>query len=572
MFRNYWTLVFSLTFMMTTGVSQIAFAEEAKTEEAKTEEATESEPVGAPLAAPEEAKTEEAPAAEEVKKEEVPAPKEAKKIEIKTEEAAAVKAKKTTHAAHGHKGIFDFDLNGIAIKIPLELKARYEYFSAYPVDGYKNMLEAGSTFNPEARLGMSFNTGMKYAPLSLFGEVEGDFISGTVSGAPELEGEGMPGSEEADYEIRKAWMRASLGPTIHMGAGLMASYWGMGLLANDGRDGWKPGSARFSDPRGGDRVIRGFVSVGPLTPYNLQIIMLGDKIPQGDLKEGDEAVQGILALKAGEGKKTKGGIQVVYRDQNTKDGRELNLFVADATGVTEYEMEGIGTLKAEFEIAFISGTTTLTPSISYPEQDVKQLGASARVSLSRSNWGGVMDFLYATGDQNFDDGEQNGFRTDSNYDMGLIAWRHIMASQTARTPVNAADPSLVGYPTPGLERIPTAGAASNTIAFFPRLWWQPIHDVEVYGGPLFAFTEVAMNDAFFTKIAGSPRNALDGEAGSYYGTEFDLGLRYSLTASGIPMIFGIEGGVFQPGSAFTNANGNIMRPVYTGRALLNLEI
>ena len=46
----------------------------------------------------------------------------------------------------------------------------------------------------------------------------------------------------------------------------------------DGAHGWKPGSARFTDPRGGDLVLRGFLGTGPHTGARIVATVAFDKV------------------------------------------------------------------------------------------------------------------------------------------------------------------------------------------------------------------------------------------------------------------------------------------------------
>jgi hypothetical protein len=138
------------------------------------------------------------------------------------------------------------------------------------------------------------------------------------------------------------------------------------------------------------------------------------------------------------------------------------------------------------------------------------------------------------------------------------------------TPVHASDPNLLGIPSDDLDRLPTRGSITNTIAIFPRAWIRPFDGFEVYGGPLIAFSEVPYSDAFNSRLAGGePKNALDGDAGQYYGTEFDLGMRLTGLLWGTQLQLGVEGAIFLPGDAFVNADGLDMDLVYGGRAMVN---
>ena len=157
-----------------------------------------------------------------------------------------------------------------------------------------------------------------------------------------------------------------------------------------------------------------------------------------------------------------------------------------------------------------------------------------------------LDFLYASGDQNYDDDELNGFKADKNFDMGMILFRHLMASTSARTPVLASDPDLLGYPSENLDRIPTRGGATNTRSFFPRAWWNPIKGVEIYGGVLMAMSDVKQTNPFYSRLAGGmSRNHLDGQPVLILAPN-TMGIRVFMHRKLFKVRFAIEGAHFVP--------------------------
>jgi hypothetical protein len=135
------------------------------------------------------------------------------------------------------------------------------------------------------------------------------------------------------------------------------------------------------------------------------------------------------------------------------------------------------------------------------------------------------------------------------------------------------DPNLTGYPAEDLNRIPTRGNISNTIAIFPKAWWRPISGLELYGGVLLALAETDYTDPLNTRLAGGQaKNPLNGNPGGIYGLEFDIGLRFRGLINGTRLTFGIEAGTFLPMSAFVNANNESMPPVFGGRATVAYEL
>lgn len=454
------------------------------------------------------------------------------------------------------------------LELPVSLAGRVEGVSHFPVDRYGNAF-GGASASPEIRFGARFSSGTAWRPIALLVEAEVDVFTGVAAPDPGLAGQGFPGSEGLDIQLRKLHARASLGKTLHLDVGAQTSHFGMGLISNDGAHGWEPGSAAFSDPRSGDRVLRAQLSTGPHLPLGLAFSFGVDKVLGDDvLLAGDSARQLFGALLVGVGKPVSAGAYLVRRHQENAAGHTTDVTVIDGTAKASLEIPG-AVLGIETEWAFVSGTTELGATVEHPTHDVLELGGAARASLDAGALGAVLDFLYASGDQNPYDGAQNGFHVDPNYAFGLLLFRQVMAAQSARTAATAADQLLVGTPAQDLERVPTRGSATNTVALFPKLRFRPTAGLEVYGGPLFAFANVPHTDVFNTQIGGgTPRSSLGGEAGRALGTELDLGVRYRALIRGSELTLGAEGGVLSPGSAFRTLDNSQMGAVYGGRGML----
>jgi hypothetical protein len=476
------------------------------------------------------------------------------------------------------KPLLSTKLGEWSLQLPLSLAARGEWVAPYALDSAGTRMPAGWAVSPRARVGLLIESGRTWSGLHLLGEYEQDVPTGTHDYRAEPIAVGLPDSEGFSFPVRKAYLRAVLAQRVVVGAGLMTSHWGLGLVANDGAHGWEPGSATFTDPRGGDRMLRAFISTAPLTPWGLIATLGADKVmhddalltsrdrPPGSGLGDDTAYQGFLALTAGYEQPTSGGAYVVQRWQTSSDGRYLHATVIDLTGTSRLKLGETASLLLAGEGALITGATTFAPTVDHPAQDVRQLGGVARIGLDMGKFGGVLDVLYASGDQNLSDGSQNGFSVNSNFQEGLFLFRQVIAAQTARSPITAANPELVGQAPPGLDRFPTRGSITNTVTFFPRLWWRPLQVLEVYGGPLFALAAGSYVDPMNTTLAGGdPRNPLNGSPGNYLGTELDVGIRYRGLLAGTTLGVGVEGGVLLPGSALRNANGQSMGNVSGAR-------
>ncbi|MEK6606807.1 MAG: alginate export family protein [Myxococcota bacterium] len=469
-----------------------------------------------------------------------------------------------------HRSLLALDLGGFGLELPLSFAERAERVSAFDIDPDGTRLSLDDALSAQVRVGARASTKLLLRPVQLAAEYEHDLITGTHRGASDdTLGPFLPNSDEDEAELRKALLRVSIGPQLHLLGGRMTSHWGMGLLANDGAHGFAPGSAQFVDPRGGDRVLRGLLAAGPFTDAQLTAAVGADRVVEDDaMIPGDEARQMVASLLGGYRDTTRVGAYAVVRRQEAADGATLDVEVFDLAGSHRMTLGDAATLALEAEAATIVGETTLAPTATFPTHKVRQLGAAARAGLDFGPAGAWLDFLYASGDRNFDDVSQNGFRVDRNYPAGMFLFRYVVAAQTSRAVVTASDPELSGRPSEDLVRFPTRGAPTNTVAVFPRGFWRILDGLELYGGPLLAWADVAPADPLNTRLAGGePRNARGGRPGSYLGTELDGGLRYRLTLVGVELSAGIEGGVLVPGSALRDAQGSKMENVTGGRAL-----
>ncbi len=464
--------------------------------------------------------------------------------------------------------------HGYRLQAPILLALRGEGVSSFPVDRDQNAFQSGFALSPLLRIGVRLDT---IAPIAgkflVFAEYEHDLPTGTWTSATPIAGDGLPSSTPITTQIRKGWGRFSVGPYLHIGGGFMTSHWGLGLVANDGAHRWEPGSARFTDPRGGDLVLRGFVSTGPLTAAHLTAALAVEKVRRDSvLLDGDSAYQLIASVLLGHDQPTQAGYFLVHRHQSALDGSVLDVNVIDVAARIAIDLER-AKLTLEAEGAVVSGKTTLGASLDVPRSDVLQLGGALRASLAAERVGGVLDLLFASGDSNTHDPRVNGFHANPNFETGLLLFRYVQAAQTGRGVVTASDPQLVGAPPAGVERLPTRGGLTDAFVVFPRLWVRPLRGLETYGGVLFALAPAKTVDPFNTEIAGgAPRNALGGDPGAYLGTEIDLGLRYRVYPRGTELTAGAEGGLLLPGSAFRDAVGQAPGPMYGGRFMLTYRL
>lgn len=476
--------------------------------------------------------------------------------------------------ADEYRPLLSYRFKDLELQAPILAAARGEGVSGFPVDRDRNSFRSGLALSPLLRVGLRLESVKPLAgKFPVLVEYEHDLPTGTWTSETPIAGEGLPNSTALTTQLRKAWARLSVGPYLHVGGGLMTSHWGLGLVANDGAHRWEPGSARFTDPRGGTLVTRAFVGTGPLTSARFTSALAVEQVRSDNaLLDGDSAYQLIATVLVGQDRPTQGGYFLVHRHQSTADGRVLDVDIADVAGKVTVDLHS-AKLTLEAESALIFGRTTLAASPEIPRSNVLQLGAVLRASLAFKRAGGVLDLLYASGDGNTHDAQINGFHADPNFETGLLLFRYVQAAQTGRGYGTGADSQLVGAPPVGLERLPTRGGLTNAVVAFPRVWVRPVRGLETYGGVLVAIAPSKNVDPFNTDVAGgSPRNALNGAPGSYWGTEIDLGVRYRRYIQGTELTFGTELGVLFPGSALGGVAGYNLEPVYGGRLMVTYRL
>ncbi|NUN15200.1 MAG: hypothetical protein HUU55_16355 [Myxococcales bacterium] len=474
------------------------------------------------------------------------------------------------------------DTAGKDLIVPsIRAAGRLEKTSSFGVDIDGNEFDPDWVLNTQFRFGLKADSGRSLGIIRLFAEFEHDVVAGPVWGGGDgqtadgiFAPSAVPNSTEyEDHTFRRANARLSIGPFLTLGGGIFTSHWGLGLLANDGAARSRSKTASFVDPRGGDVVIRALALTGPYTDHRLTFFAAYDIVHHDDvLVAGDEATQWVGGMSVGTMVPFQAGVYGVYRMQKARSGKETNVGVVDVFGLYNADFGRFGSLGVAAEAAIIFGETELGPTPVAPTHDVLQLGATLRASYDGGLGGAVLDVTYASGDQNFDDGKQNAFRADINHESGLLLYRYVLAAQTARFPITAADPELVGLPSEDLERLPTRGALTNGFTVFPRGWLRPADGLEIYGGPLLAWSDVPYADPLQTRLSGGkPMNPFGKSPSRFMGMEFDLGIRFTTQLFGTKLEVAAEGAVLAPGGAL-QMGGGTMDSIFGGRFLLSYEL
>jgi hypothetical protein len=473
--------------------------------------------------------------------------------------------------SESHEPAVTTDVGGFELSLPLSARGIVDVATPYAVDAEGGEMSALPAGVGVIRPGFFAESGWFLHPFGVKLGLEGDAI-GTLGNLPELAGDGYAYAEDWQFQLRQAWVGGGFAYFLSGAAGAMTSHWGLGLLSNDGAHGGELGDASFSFPVGGDRVLRAAVNTGPWPEYyDLKLSVAADRVIDDDMTfDGDNVYQAVVALSVGENQPHGAGVYAARRHADTALSARTDVWVVDATARTELTpIDGLR-LYAAAEGAVIAGETTLAPNPVFEKHDVLQLGATARAGAQVGDFGLVMDFVYASGDQNLEDASQNAFRVDPNLQQGMLLFRHVLAGQTARGVGTASDPILTGKPAQDLERFSTRGSISNAWVFFPRGSWRPLDSLEIYGGPMVAVTDVPLIDPRNTRLNGGvARNALGNAPGRFLGAELDLGVRWRQELGPVQAAISAEGGALLPGDAIAHPEA---APIFGTRMLLELRL
>ena len=387
--------------------------------------------------------------------------------------------------------------------------------------------------------------------------------------------------------------------------GQQASHWGMGILANDGDH-----PTLFGDYQRGSLVERLLYAVTPLgkgTPLVVALAgdlvfedntadLLGDDI-KNHPRNGDRAFQAVGAI-AYRTKTWELGMYGVYRNQQrdalstgplTPFTEELEVGAFDLTAKINRPLpSGRAWVYGQMEAALLFGSTTylrgayraaLDATKPAPPEDIRSYGAVARIGVVReaqegnTRWGDIvaeLEWGYASGDADPNDGVTKRFTMDPNHNVGLVLFDHVLAWKTARSATIAQDPAIVNRPTPGLDLLPSRGGVFGATYLNPRFIFRPRPWLDLKGGVLVAQTTADFVDPFQAGALGSFANYDGGDPRRHdLGVELDLGFTTRIAfRQGTTIELGAEGGVLFPGHAFDDATGRGLENQY----LANMKI
>ena len=363
--------------------------------------------------------------------------------------------------------------------------------------------------------------------------------------------------------------------------GQQGSSWGMGILANDGT---RP--TLFGDYRHGSIVERLLFATKPFgKSVPLTVALGGDLVfrdRQANLVDGDHAFQGLLSIIYGSPTNQVGIYGVVRRQSRKQESfdvftpytESLNVGVGDIFAKFAAPVPGTpGFVFGELEAAIIHGSTnyirTSESSARGQRENVRSYGGAARAGFVHTTteggnrWGNAaltLEWGYASGDANPNDGTQRRFTFESNHNVGLVLFQQAIAWSTARSAVLASDPALMNRPSPGLQYYPSDGAIFGATYLYPAVVVRPKPWLDLKGAMLLAQTTSDVVDPYRYGVLGQIAGWRGGDPKRHdLGMEFDLGFEARVALEyGMTLQLGAQGGILVPGHALDDASGNAM--------------
>ena len=362
---------------------------------------------------------------------------------------------------------------------------------------------------------------------------------------------------------------AAMGDYLALSFGLMRSYWGMGMLSNDGRARDQAGASPFGYARTSDRVVRAQVAVFPLGPASeaeeraagraleppLTLAFGADAVIEDDTADwlhGDRTWHAVAAVR-GRYAGFNGGLYGVHRIQSHAEGGETEVTVIDLYARQEMTSPEVN-LWVEAELALTFGETTYAENPLHPgPQEVLAGGGLARVGFESGVFGMLLEAGYASGDDNPYDTEQRAFTFDREHRVGLLMFREALRKASAVSAYNIADPTYRASPPRGYERTATQGAIRGAVYVNPRATIEIAEGLKAMVGYVHARSDGPYADPFQSGLMGGASVGLRGALlADHFGDELNLGLDYTLALDVVSLRFRGEFAWFKPGDIFSD--------------------
>ncbi len=482
-------------------------------------------------------------------------------------------------------------------------------FVAHEVTEY--VLDRDGTEGPVSGFG---EHRFRYSPYARFRDfqmkIELDVVAGQLYGdhedlfpsARRLDRRDVNGGAGFDgFLVREAWLQYTAGIGM-LKMGHMTSEYGLGMLANAGRD----DDRRFGTRRYGDIVDRALYAATPFIPFvgkdhwlgPITLLLAGDRVfreENADVRDGDTALMGNIGLLYRHPDFTNGVI-VTYRDQEDDDGDTLKVWAVNAHGMNRLILstrDGHGgkklpdmTVGLAYEASWLFGDTTRVQQVGSPEGiEIRSFGAVGRASFEAWTLGLEADLEvgYASGDNDPYDDESHAFYFDPDYKVGMVFFDEMLPLISARSAEISSDPANLAVPPKGLDMLPSQGRVTNSVYLFPQVRYEPpflrnrgsLSHMRLMLGGLMLMTPARFGHSYYTfQNGGVAANHLGAETTSnYLGTELLAGIqgRLRLGNDRFTLLLRGEQSYFLPGKALEGPDGNRPDPVFKVMGTAALE-
>jgi hypothetical protein len=474
------------------------------------------------------------------------------------------------------KGAIRFDIHG-------ELQLRYENLSALKVtppinDRTAEFINQRNYGLAWLRVGAQLLVSDKLKLVTQFDVlprwIVGDLAQGVSAAGDTARDEHVPAVARLRY-LYLDWTT----PIGLLRIGQVGNNWGMGILANNGD---RP--MIFGDYRFGSIVERIAFATRPLgkdTPF--VVALAGDAVLHDATSKwslGDRTYQAVLSAFYEKGMSQLGffGVRRWHnvREEVADQGRgKLYVWVFDVAGKHTVKVAEDVFAYGAFEVAHIRGKTDAIRSTpEFNEQDVRSWGGAALVGVvkrgkhapkdgSPDTYGQLVAQLeggYASGDANPYDGVVKRFTFDPNHQIGLLIFPYALHFHTARAATNASNPDLIARPLPGSRLLVSNGGVFGATYINPVFLFRPVPQLDLKAGAVIAVASSDVVDPYRTTVSptGGDQSYLGGSPKNRdLGLELDGGFEYRHRIPGaITLQIGAQAGVFFPGHAFDDAQGN----------------
>jgi hypothetical protein len=168
-------------------------------------------------------------------------------------------------------------------------------------------------------------------------------------------------------------------------------------------------------------------------------------------------------------------------------------------------------------------------------QELLAYGARLTADYKVSDFTFTAQWGYASGD---DDPSPSNAQTSTTWprdtNLGLLLFEHVLAFQSARSAaIGIQALKERGADSFPLSEVATEGRVTNVNALFPQVAWEPFDGFQLQLGALFAWSASATVDPIQSLLRKDGQDIDDdlvnyngGAPAHYWGTEFDVGVRY----------------------------------------------